>query len=210
MLKVAATHLIQHLISQNSWAKDILQPFVGQSIRLDVGIGSSALFSSTLVVLEDGFLALAGETNIPEAVISMSPTTLLLLMAKNANAKTQVAISGDTHLATSIAKVFSQMKWDVEDDMSRVIGDIPAHQLTAFAQSAVNTAKETARNAGDMLREYWQEEQPIIAKKRHVEAFVADVDTLRADVARFEKKLNKLTKNINNIARTRSATQPSD
>jgi ubiquinone biosynthesis protein UbiJ len=205
MLKIAATRLIQHLISQNSWAKDTLQPFSGQSIQLDAGI-----FSSTLVVLEDGFLGIAGETNIPEAAISMSPSTLLRLMAKDEGAKTHIAISGDTHLATSIAQVFSQLKWDIEDDVSRIIGDIPAHLLTAFAQNTLNTAKETARNAGDMLSEYWQEEQPLIAKKRHVEAFNAEVDTLRADVARFEKKLNKLTKHVNNIVQTRSATQPSD
>jgi ubiquinone biosynthesis protein UbiJ len=94
--------------------------------------------------------------------------------------------------------------------MSRIIGDIPAHQLATFAQNTLSTAKETARNAGDMLSEYWQEEQQIIAKKRHVEAFNADVDTLRADVARFEKKLNKLTKHVNNIVQARNATQPSD
>jgi ubiquinone biosynthesis protein UbiJ len=47
-----------------------------------------------------------------------------------------------------------------------------------------------------MLSEYWQEEMPLIAKKRHVEKFNSEVDNLRADVARFEKKLAKLTSNI--------------
>ena len=47
-----------------------------------------------------------------------------------------------------------------------------------------------------MVSEYWQEEMPMIAKKRHVEEFVAQVDTLRADVERAEKRLDKLLAQI--------------
>jgi ubiquinone biosynthesis protein UbiJ len=43
-----------------------------------------------------------------------------------------------------------------------------------------------------MLTEYWQEENPLIAKKRHVVAFVKDVDQLRDDVERLEKRIEKL------------------
>jgi ubiquinone biosynthesis protein UbiJ len=47
-----------------------------------------------------------------------------------------------------------------------------------------------------MLSEYWQEQMPLIAKKQHVEEFNTEVDALRADVARFEKKLAKLTQSV--------------
>ncbi len=39
---------------------------------------------------------------------------------------------------------------------------------------------------------------PLIAKKRHVENYISEVDTLRADVARFEKKLAKLKQQLDN------------
>ena len=48
-----------------------------------------------------------------------------------------------------------------------------------------------------MLAEYWQEEKNVLAKKRHVEQFNTEVDTLRGDVARFEKRLEKLTRSAN-------------
>jgi ubiquinone biosynthesis protein UbiJ len=44
----------------------------------------------------------------------------------------------------------------------------------------------------EMLTEYWQEENPLIAKKRHVENFVEEVDHLRDDVDRLEKRIEKL------------------
>ena len=190
MLKALSTRLLQHLISQNSWASNLLLPFAGKSIQINV-----SFISTSLVILENGNLAIAGETNVPDATVTIPPSLLLRLLAKDEAANRQINIEGDTHLAAELAKVFSNMRWDYEDDLSNLIGDIPAIKIGTFARDAANTVKETSVNLAEMLSEYWQEEMPLIAKKRHVEQFNAEVDTLGADVARFEKKLAKLAKN---------------
>ncbi|MDD2934082.1 MAG: SCP2 sterol-binding domain-containing protein [Methylotenera sp.] len=189
MFKQISTRLLQHLIAQNSWANDLLQPFAGKSVQLNI-----ALVNTSLVILENGNLAIAGDTNIPDATITIAPSLLLRLIAKDEAAKLQIKIEGDTHLATELAKVFSNMRWDYEDDLSKIVGDVPAYKLGELRRQAVNTVKETGINLTEMLSEYWQEEKPMIAKKRHVEQFNAEVDILRADVERLEKRLNKLAK----------------
>lgn len=189
MLKGLSTQLLQHLVAQNAWAAPLLQPFAGKSVRLNI-----ALVSTSLVILENGSLAVAGKTNIPDATITISPSLLLRLMAKDESAKLQIRIDGDTHLATELAKVFSHMLWDYEDDLSKLVGDVPANKIGTFSRHAVTTVKETTANLAGMLSEYWQEEKPMLAKKRHVEQFNAEVDTLRADVERLEKRLKKLQK----------------
>jgi len=189
MLKGLSTRLLQHLVAQNAWASPLLQLFAGKSVQLNI-----ALLNTSLIILENGSLAIAGETNVPDAVITIPPSLLLRLMAKDESAKLQIKIDGDTHLATELAKVFSHMRWDYEDDLSRLVGDVPANKIGEFSRHAVTTIKETTTNLADMLSEYWQEEKPMLAKKRHVEQFNAEVDTLRADVERLEKRLNKLTK----------------
>ncbi len=191
MLKALSTRLLQHLISQNSWASNLLQPFAGKSIQINV-----SFVSTSLVILENGNLAIAGETNIPDATVTIPPSLLLRLLAKDEAANRQINIEGDTHLAAELAKVLSNMRWDYEDDISNLIGDIPANKIGTFARDTANSVKETGINLAEMLSEYWQEEMPLIAKKRHVEQFNAEVDTLGSDVARFEKKLAKLTKSI--------------
>ncbi len=60
------------------------------------------------------------------------------------------------------------------------------------AQKVLNGTKKQSVNLAEMLTEYWQEEKPMLAKKRHVEQFNNDVDSLKSDIARFEKKLQKL------------------
>ena len=146
------------------------------------------------MVLEDGSLAIAGVTNIPDAIVTIPPSLLIRLITKDEAAKLQIKIEGDTHLATELAKVFSHIRWDYEDDLSKLVGDVPANKIGELSRSAVNIAKKTTMNLADMLSEYWQEEKPLIAKKRHVEHFNGEVDTLRADVERLEKRLSKLSK----------------
>lgn len=184
MFKSISTRLLQHLIAQNSWTNAMLQPFAAKSVQFNVGF-----MSTGLVILENGGLAIAGETNIPDATVNIPPSLLLRLIAKDEAAKLQVSIEGDTHLAAELAKVFANMHWDYEDDLSKLVGDIPANKIGNFARDATSSVKETSINLAEMLSEYWQEEKPMIAKKRHVEEFNMQVDTLRADVARFEKKL---------------------
>src|SRR6187402_2411451 len=106
MFKGPTTRLLQHLLAQNSWASAILEPFAGKSVRLNF-----ILTSTSLVILENGSLPVAGETNAPDATVTISPGTLLRLLAKDEAAKLQVGVEGDTHLATELAKVFSNIRW---------------------------------------------------------------------------------------------------
>lgn len=189
MFKSLTTHLLQHLIAQNTWACSMLQPFAGKSVRITI-----APVHSTLVILEDGSLAMAGETNVPDASIHIAPSLLPRLIAKDEAAKLQIEVTGDTHLATALAKVLSHLHWDYEDDLSKLVGDVPANKIGSFARNSVQSLKGAGINFASMLSEYWQEEKPMLAKKRHVDQFNHDVDHLRSDVERFEKRLQKLAK----------------
>ncbi len=124
MFKRFSTRLLQHLISQNSWANAMLQPFAGKSVQFNV-----AFISNSLVILENGNLAIAGEVNTADAIVTISPGLLLRLIAKDEAAKMQISIEGDTHLAAELAKVLANVRWDYEDDLSNFIGDIPASKI---------------------------------------------------------------------------------
>jgi ubiquinone biosynthesis protein UbiJ len=187
MFKRLSTKLLQHLTAQNAWSASILKPYAGKSVLIDF-----ALFDMALVILENGNLATAGETNIADATVTIPPSLLPRLLAKDESSKLKIQIEGDAELATTLAKVFAEMRWDYEDDLSKLVGDVPAFNISEAARHSSRTIKQTTVNLAEMLSEYWQEEQPILAKKRHIEQFNNDVDNLRADVERLEKRLNKL------------------
>lgn len=191
MLKPVLTRLIQHLLAQNSWAADILQPYGGKQARLIM-----PPFSATLVVLEDGGLALAGESAEADASITIPLPVALRILAGEEAAGTAAVITGDTQFASALASVLQGVSWEYEEDLSRVIGDIPAHEISKFGRNALSQIRRKGLSIAGMFSEYWQEEQPLIAKKRHVEQFVRDVDTLREDAERLEKRLARLQSHL--------------
>ena len=189
MLKPLITRFLQHITSQNQWSRLHLQPFAGKVVQFDF-----VLAKANLQILEDGSLAISGETASPDATIHLPPSLAMRLLAKDEAAKMFIKIDGDTHLATEFSKLLQNMRWDIEDDLSHLTGDIAAFKIGEFSKKAFTEMRQQSINAAEMFSEFWQEEKPILAKKRHVEQFNADVDTLKSDVARFEKRFAKLNK----------------
>ena len=199
MLKPLVTKFMQHISNQNNWSRPYLTPFAGKTVQFDF-----VLLKANLLILEDGSLSLAGETAIADATVHIPPSLALRLLAKDEAAKMFINIDGDTHLATELGKVLQNMRWDIEEDLSHVTGDIAAFKIGEFSKKTFSEMKQQSINAAEMLSEFWQEEKPILAKKRHVEQFNADVDTLKSDVARLEKKLDKFQAKLSKPFNTKS------
>lgn len=189
MLKPIVSQILQHLTRQNNWSRKHLSPFAGKTILLHV-----VPIKSALLVLEDGSLGVPADHAEPDATIHIPPSLAIRLLAKDEAAKMLIRIDGDSEFATEIGKVLQHMRWNMEEDLSQIIGDVAANKAVSFSKHTVSTFKGQSLNLIEMLTEYWQEEQPLLAKKWRVEQFNAEVDTLRSDVARFEKRLNKLLK----------------
>lgn len=191
MFKAIASQFLQHLTNQNNWSRKHLMPHAGKIVQFNI-----ALIKIKLVILEDGSLCLASNNSTADSVIHIPPTLALRLAAKDEAAKMLIKIDGDSHLATELGKVMQYMRWDVEEDLSQAIGDIPANKMVSASKNALTLAKKQSINMVEMLAEFWQEEKPILAKKWQVEKFNADVDTIKSDVTRLDKKLKKLQQKL--------------
>ena len=187
MFKPLLTRLLKHLVDQNGWARAELLSFVGRSVQFNIFPASA-----TIVVLEDGGLALAGEAAQSEATVKMAPSTAMRLLAGDEAAYRMVEIDGDSELGAALAQVLRGLRWEYEEDLSRIIGDAPAHELAAFGRNIATGIRRQSWNLAEMLSEYWQEEQPMLAKKRHVQGFIDNVDMVRDDVERLAKRIEKL------------------
>lgn len=201
MIAQLATRFLQHITHQNSWAKPHLKPFAGQIITFDF-----SLLRMSLIILEDGSLATSPDNALPNATVFIPPSLALRLVSGDAHAKTLIKVDGDVHVATEVSKVLQQMRWDIEEDISHITGDIAAYKIGEVTQSMFAQAKKQTTQLADMVTEYWQEEKPMIAKKRHVEAFNTEVDILRNDVERFQKKLEKLAQSLKDAYQAESTT----
>jgi ubiquinone biosynthesis protein UbiJ len=100
-----------------------------------------------------------------------------------------VDINGDADFARAIHHVARNLRWDYEEDLSRMFGDIPAHRMARAGRTLRRWGEQAADNTARSFAEYWTEEQPLIAARRDLDEFSRAVDQLRDDAARLEKRL---------------------
>ncbi|WP_029148305.1 SCP2 domain-containing protein [Methylophilus sp. 5] len=187
MFKPLIQFVLQHLMQQNSWSAPLLQPYAHKTLCVDFKVAQA-----TLTILNNGELAVAGDSSEADATIHLPPSLAMRLLRQDPLAHSLIKIDGDAALGIAVGKVLSAMRWDIEDDLSKVVGDIAAYQVVQIGQEKLQRWQNQAKNLGEMLVEYWQEEQPIIAKKNRVEQFNQSVDQLREDTDRLQQRVDKL------------------
>ena len=178
---------LNHLLRQNSWAALKLRPFGGKTVRL-----SLPPVSSTLMIDGAGEFSAAPPDAAVDAEISLSAGAMLRLLLQPHAAAGLATLSGDMELAAAVGRVLQGLAWDAEEDLSRVLGDIPAHQIVQAGSRIKETLSRQAESLSGMVAEYWLEEAPLIAKRRPLEQFARDVDTLWDDAERLAKRLAAL------------------
>jgi ubiquinone biosynthesis protein UbiJ len=103
-----------------------------------------------------------------------------------------VQIEGDTTLAQQFAKALGGLDVDWEEQAARVLGDPIAHQVGQAMKGLSDWGRQTSRTLTADLKEYLEEEGRLVPTRYELDAFLAEVDTLRDDVERLEARLARL------------------
>ena len=183
-----AAAAINHLLRSAPWARERLIPFAGKATHFVL-----APFAVTLTIRDSGEVENSIAGGPGDAVFTLTSGVALRLLASDKSAWQEVQMSGDTELAREVLFVAQNLRWDAEEDLSRVIGDILAHRMVQAASSFKHWPLQAADSIVRSATAYWTDEQPLIATRHDVERFVREVDALRDDVARAEKRIQQLT-----------------
>lgn len=178
---------VNHVLRAEQWALERLQPFAGKTAQFRV-----PPFSFVFLIQENGELGRAAESAVADVVLSFSPGILLRILAADEAAMNLVDVSGNTAMAAEIGYIAKNIRWDVEEDLSRVVGDILAHRLVQTGEKFRDWGKQSIFGVAQTLVEYWTEERPLLAKPLQVQKFIREVDLLRDDAERLEKRIARL------------------
>lgn len=131
------------------------------------------------------------------ATLSGAPLSLLRLAGAAPDATLR---SGSVHIEgnAEVAQVFSELlkhsRPDLEEELSRVIGDVAAHQAGNVARSALAFGRRAADTFAQNVAEFLQEESRDLPTRTEADEFLSGVDRLRDDVDRIEARINLLDK----------------
>jgi ubiquinone biosynthesis protein UbiJ len=156
-------------------------------------------------ICQGGRLALlAGEDTPADAVISGSAPALLQLLRGGGTTGTSgtpgaagapgssVQIRGDAEIANTYRELFAAARPDLEEELSRWVGDLPARYLSQLARSVRTWARRARRTAGENIAEYLQEEGRDLVNKTEMEEFLRGVDGVRDGIDRAEARIRRL------------------
>lgn len=131
-----------------------------------------------------------------DATIHGSPMALMRLSSSNnssaAMLESDIEIEGDMRVAEQFSAILTEVDIDWEELLSRLVGDIIAHQ----AGQAVRTGSDWFNESMEAMKlntsEYLSEESKVTPAEAEIEDYKDEVDDLRMDIDRLEARLKNM------------------
>jgi len=104
----------------------------------------------------------------------------------------ELEINGDPIVGQRFAQTMSELNVDWHSLLAEQIGDGPAHVVTTAAEQAKDIAKSSQHHLKQLFSKFIKEDMDIVVDKEEVNAFLDDVDILRADADRLIARIKRL------------------
>ena len=211
MLERSALFAVNHLLSHNPEAAALLGAHAGKCLRfrapplpdLLARIGADG----RLLAIEDVHASTDAPTaassklpndspNEPDLQIEFNPLSLPWLAATDpalrARALRDMRIAGNLELAALIQQLAGSLRWDAEEDLSRVVGDVLAHRIAGAGRTLLASSQDNALRAAQSLSEYWLYEQPLLSSRAALQAFTQSLQQVQTRTSLLEQRLRRL------------------
>lgn len=185
------TAALNRALRKNAALTGRLQPFAGAHVALVLGQSFCWQISA------QGILVPARAPADATLFIPLSAFPLLLL-DRTAFSRA-IRLEGDSPLGMAFAQTLSRLEWDMEEALSHLVGDVLAHRFMRAGRSITGRPQTGVHSLLHSLAEYYQYEIDVIAGKAVLNPFYQEVDRLRADTDRLEKRLTRVLTIFNNV-----------
>lgn len=165
----------------------------GRCIALEFRGLDSMLY---VVPQADGIHLLQQSDSEPDTVLSGTPLGMVSLGLGSNTEQTlfsgAVSISGDVETGQAFKAILDSMDIDWEEQLSRLTGDVIAHQVGNAARHARRFLAHARSTLEQDTGEYLQEELRVLPSRIEIENFMADVSRLAMDTDRLSARIKRL------------------
>ena len=182
------------LVELDGRAAGRLARFHGQVVAIALrGTGITFYF----VPDQQGSLQLYGQhEGEPDAYIEGSPLDLMRASDKQGGSAElfagNVSMRGHTELAHRFSEILGGLDIDWEEELSKYIGDIGAHEVGRAVREARTQGKRVGGISAQNLSEYLTEEARLLPHRYEFDAWQEDVETVRDDLERLLARVQLL------------------
>ena len=176
-------------IQESTPARELSAQLEGRVIAIRVRDSALAGYFG----ISDGAITLRPDhEGEPDVAISGSLVTLALMAGEDSIRDGSLDLAGDAGTAQRFQKLLEHARPDLEEELSRFVGDAAAHSLGELARGFGRWARQSRSIMRDNIREYLQEESREVPSRYEVERFARDINRLRDDVDRLAARIARL------------------
>ena len=192
MLTQAIENLLNRNLPRSPRARELASALVGKRVRVEARdfrwvVIAESLNTSIRLTRE------STDGQPPDADISGSLLNLAALASSHPEEVIQrgdVTIRGDAEVAQKFRELAMLLKPDVEEELSRLIGDSPAYQALRLVRLATGFGRRAAQTGVRNVAEYLAHERGDLVPRAEAEDFYRGVERLREDLDRVEARVH--------------------
>ncbi|HCU52925.1 MAG TPA: hypothetical protein DIC36_01110 [Gammaproteobacteria bacterium] len=178
---------LNHLLGQADWARARLLSFSGRDARL-----AMPPWQLDFRIRADGFVESTTAGSQPDVMMTLPADTPLRALQGMEKMIEGAHVEGNAQFATELSFVLRRLRWDAEEDLSRVFGDIAAHRIARGAEALAGWQRNAARRLAENFYEYLTEENPALVRAQDMATFGIEVEQLSDDLTNLEQRIAKL------------------
>lgn len=148
---------VNHLLQAEPVANERLRSHAGRCMQLHFDGWPSMLPplpAAAFRVTPAGLIEWCGDDLPPDPDLRVSidaSNPARSLAQALAGTRPQVDISGDAAFATDLNWLIDNLRWDLQDDLARVVGEAPARELARLAGGVAAGLRQAVRTVGDLV-----------------------------------------------------------
>lgn len=188
--------LLNRGIGLSSTAAAMAAALEGKSLAIQVdGMSFAVLLQAVAGRLQLTTTRMESGTESGSCLVAGSGLSLLKLLGSDPQALVRsgdIRMTGDTDVADRFRELLHMARPDLEEELSKVIGDPLAHRVGVVGREMVDFGKHAVESVTRSVGEYFTEERRTLPTRFEVDEFHRDVDILTNDVERAEARLARL------------------
>lgn len=189
-LAQTALSTLNHVLRQQEWARDRLRAHAGRTVRMIVASPLGPVATDARIA-DDGTLSVAA-VDAPTVTLTLTPSIDALFGAVRDGARGltgALRVDGDVMVAAAVGEVAQHLRWDIEEDLSRVVGDRLAHRLGETARSGARRAEDLRVRVESGLRQFLVDEERQVVGRDELASLSDSIRALEAAVSRLEARV---------------------
>jgi ubiquinone biosynthesis protein UbiJ len=102
-----------------------------------------------------------------------------------------LGVSGDRALADELGLLARHLRWDIEESLARLLGDVAAHRLAAAARDFAAWQIQSVERGARAVSSWAAQEQLLLVGRTEFAAFRSSVEELVAAADRLAERLRE-------------------